>query len=91
MENKTNAMQDFKEFASDRLKNHLDELNVRYENRKIDKNTLEKAYDNHREIFSQELDEKIIKLSSGQDNQWLQAELQNQKDSYLNQLSLKSN
>jgi hypothetical protein len=72
-------------------KNHLDELNVRYENRKIDKDTLEKAYDNHREIFGQELDEEIMKLSSRQDSQCLQTKLQNPKDSYLSQLSLNSN
>ena len=58
MENTTNAMNDFEELASARLANHLAELNVRYENRTIDRETLEKAYDEHREIFSQEMDEK---------------------------------
>lgn len=82
-------MQDFEQFATDRLNNHIAELNTRYENEAIDKQTLEKTYNEHKKIYSQELDEKIKELSSGQNDQWLHTELQNQKSSYVNQLIFK--
>ncbi len=60
MENKAKAIQDFEQFAKDRLNNHIAELNTpvrKWCNR--DKQSLEKAYGEHEEIFRQELDEKI--------------------------------
>jgi hypothetical protein len=87
MENKTKAMHDFEQYATGRLNNHIAELNIRYENKAIDKETLEKAYSEHTEIFSQELDEKIKELSSGHNDQGLVTELQNQKQSYLDKLN----
>ena len=86
MENVTEALEQFKVFAAGRSDNHIAELNTRYQNEKIDKETLEKAYSEHKEIFSQELDEKIKELNAGQNNEWLNTELQNQKSDYLNQL-----
>lgn len=86
MENVSEALEQFKVFAVDRLNNHIAELNTRYQNEAIDKETLEKAYSEHKEIFSQELDEKIKELNPGQNNEWLTTELQNQKSNYLNQL-----
>lgn len=87
MENKTKAMQDFEQYATGRLNNHIAQLNTRYENQAIDKETIEKAYSEYTEIFSQELDEKIRELSSGQNDQWLHTELQNQKHSFLSKLN----
>lgn len=87
MENKTKTTQDFEQFATDRLNNHLAELNTRYENEAVDKQTLEKAYAEHKKIFSQELDEKIKELSSGQNDQSINTKLQDQKNSYLNKLN----
>ncbi len=84
---KNKAMQDFEQFATDRLNNHLAELNTRYENETIDKQTLEKGYSVHKEIFSQELDKKIKDLSTGQDDQSMHTELQNQKNYYLSKLN----
>jgi hypothetical protein len=53
------------------------------------KQTLEKTYNEHKKIYSKELNEKIKELSSGQNDQWLHTELQNQKSSYVNQLIFK--
>ncbi len=75
-------MQAFEQFATVRLKNHLAELNTRYQNEATDKQTLEKAYSEHKEIFSRELDEKIKDLISGQNDQWLHTALQNKKSTY---------
>ncbi|MEO7524208.1 MAG: hypothetical protein ABIT58_08950 [Ferruginibacter sp.] len=91
MENTTNGMKDFEQFASARLNNHLAELNVRYENRPIDRVTLEKAYDEHREIFSQEMDNKIGEVSLLKGDQSIHTELQTLKENYLTRLRLNSN
>ncbi|MEP7252281.1 MAG: hypothetical protein ABI683_07865 [Ginsengibacter sp.] len=88
MENKTKTLQDFEQFATDTLNNHVAELNTRYENEAIDNQTVEEAYMEHKEIFSQELEEKIKELSSGQNDQWLHTELQNQKHSFLSKLNI---
>ncbi|MEO6289550.1 MAG: hypothetical protein ABIO76_06500 [Ginsengibacter sp.] len=87
MENETKAMHEFEAFATERLNNHQAELNTRYDNEAIDKETLEKAYSQHREIFSTELDEKIQAFSTGQKDQWIKTELQNQKNNYLSKLN----
>ena len=89
MENKTEALQQFENFAQERLSNHLAELNTRYENEKPDKEVLQKAYQKHREIFNKELDEKIKSLLSSESNSRLKGELENIKDSYLPKLHLK--
>ena len=89
MENKTEALQQFENFAQERLSNHLAELNTRYENEKPDKDVLQQAYREHREIFNKELDEKIKSLLSSESNSRLNGELENIKDSYLPKLHLK--
>lgn len=45
-------MQDFEQFATDRLNNHIAELNTRYENEAIDKQTLEKTYNEHKKYIA---------------------------------------
>jgi hypothetical protein len=87
MEDKTTTMQQFEQFAKEKLNDHKAELDTRYENQEIDKETLEKANVEHTKIFNQEMDEKIKELSSGQNDQRLNNELQNQKKSFLSQLS----
>ncbi len=76
MENKTKVIQDFEKFATDSLNNHIAELNTRYENEKIDKQTLQQAYREHREIYEKELEEKLQSLLSSESNSELKKELE---------------
>ena len=68
MENKTTPIQYFEQFAADRLKIHLAELNTSYENEELISRPCN-AYSEHKEIFSQELEEIIAELSSGKSDQ----------------------
>ena len=88
MENKNQAVQQFEQFAKERLSNHLAELNTRYENEKPGKELLEQAYKEHREIFKKELSEKIRSLLSSESNSGLKEELENKNDEYLSKLEL---
>ena len=89
MENKNQAVQQFEQFAKERLNNHLAELNTRYENEKPGKELLQQAYKEHREIFKKELSEKIQSLLSSESNSELRKELENKNDDYLSKLTLK--
>ncbi len=89
MENNTEAIQQFEQFAKERLSNHLAELNTRYENEKIDKQTLQQAYREHQKIYDKELDEKVQSLLSSESKSSLKGELENIKDTYLSKLHLK--
>lgn len=84
MEEKTNSIELFKKFAQHRLNNHLAELKTRYENEKIDKETLEQTYREHKKIFEKELDEKI--QSSIKNNNHEKDELQTLKETFLSEL-----
>jgi vacuolar-type H+-ATPase subunit H len=90
MENKTESVQQFEQFAKERLGNHLAELNTRYENEKPGKEVLQQAYKGHREIFKKELDEKIQSLLSSENNSGLKENLENIKDTSLSKLELKN-
>lgn len=90
MENNNHAVQQFEQFAKDRLSNHLAELNTRYENEKPGKELLQKAYKEHREIFKKELEEKIQSLLSSENNSGMKENLENIKDNYLSKLQLKN-
>ena len=90
MENKTEAVQQFEQFAKERLRNHLAELNTRYENERPSKELLQQAYKEHREIFKKELDEKIQSLLSSENNSGLTENLDNIKDTSLSKLELKN-
>ena len=90
MENKNQAVQQFEQFAKERLSNHQAELNTRYENEKPGKESLQKAYKEHREIFKKELSEKIQSLLSSESNSELKKELENKNDDYLSKLELKT-
>jgi hypothetical protein len=83
-------VEDFKQFASGKIKTHQDELNTRYENENINNNTLEKGYAEHRKLFAQELNEKSNSLLAGKENPWLKEELRNISETFIQQLSLKS-
>lgn len=89
MGNDIKAMEVFEQFATGRLGNHIAELNTRYENKKIDTETMQQAYRNHQEIFSQELDEKVQSILTAENNSRLKTELGNLKQTYLSKLNLK--
>ena len=90
MENKNHVVQQFVQFAKDRLSNHLAELNTRYENEKPGKELLQQAYKEHREIFKKELSEKIKSLLSSESNSGLKEELENKSEEFLTKLELKN-
>ena len=90
MENKNQAVQQFEQFAKERLSNHLAELNTRYENKKPDKEVLQQAFKEHREILNKELDEKIQTLLSSESNSGMKEDLGNIKDIYISKLQLKN-
>lgn len=90
MTNKTEVVQQFEQFAKERLSNHLAELNTRYENEKPDKEVLQQAYKEHHKIINKELDEKVQSLLSSESNSGLKEELENIKGTYLSKLHLKN-
>ncbi|MEO8861517.1 MAG: hypothetical protein ABI358_08850 [Ginsengibacter sp.] len=64
MSNEKNPIEIFSRFAQERLDNHLAELQTKYENRSMaSKELTQEAYDNHKKIFEEELQEKIESLS----------------------------
>lgn len=90
MENKSQADQQLEQFAKKTLSNHLAELNTQYENEKPGKEALQKGYQAHREIFKEELEEKIQSLLSSESDSKLKENLENIKDTYLSKLQLKN-
>lgn len=88
MQNKTDTVQQFDEFAEATRKNHIAELNTRYENEKVDKQTIQQAWWEHQKIYEKELDEKIQSLLSAESNSQLKGELENAKHAYLSKLNL---
>jgi len=87
MEKNTNALETFRQFGEAELKNHLAELNTRYQNEALgSRELLQQAYEEHQKIYSNELDKKIQSLLQ-QDNPWLKGELENVKHQYMNKLS----
>ena len=86
MENEIESVQQFEQFAKERLGNHLAELNTRYENENPGKEVLQQAYRAHREIFSKELDAKIQSILSSESSGGLKENLAKIKDTYLSKL-----
>ncbi len=84
--NKTESVQQFEQFAKEKTNNHLSELNTRYENEQPDKELLQQAYMEHREIFKKELDEKIQSLISSESNSGQKENLEKMKAAYLSKL-----
>ncbi|MGN6249519.1 MAG: hypothetical protein ACTHNG_14290 [Ginsengibacter sp.] len=75
----------FKEYAESQLKNHLSELRTRYENESPGSQTLKKGYEDHKIIYSKELDQKINDLSKN--NEGAQSQLDQLKKDFVNKLS----
>ena len=88
MENKSQVVQQFKQFAQDRLNNHLSELKTRYENQAMSsKETVADAYNAHQKIYGNELDEKIKSLSESQKNDQAIRELEEMRNTFYDKLS----
>ena len=90
MKNNNEAVQQFEQFAKEILSNHQAELNTHYENEKPDKEELQKAYHEHREIFTKELDNRIQSILSSESNSGLKEDVEKIKDAYLSKLELKN-
>ncbi len=75
----------FKQYAEQKLKNHLSELHTHYENESVTSETLKKGFDDHKIIFGKELDQKIKDLSNNNDVR--RSTLNQLKNSYVNKLS----
>jgi hypothetical protein len=86
MKEYNSAIAKFTSLAEERLNNHLMELNTRYGNELPEsRDLLRQAYEEHRKIFSQELDQEKENLA-GSENPWLSGELDNIQTHYLNRL-----
>ena len=83
-----NISQVFHQYAEDELKNHFSELNTRYQNESVDNGTKQKAFENHRRIFKEELDEKMQSLLKDDKDESLKNKLETIKQTYLTKWSL---
>ena len=89
MEKKTKEVEVFHQFAEDKLKNHLAEQNTHYQNEPLGSKELKhQAYEEHQQIYAQELEDKLQSLLSPENNAWLKGELENLKHNYISKLSL---
>lgn len=87
MEKETNEVVAFKQFAEKELKNHIAELNTRYQNEPLASKKLnQEAYEAHQKIYNQELEEKIQSLLSEKNNVVLKGELENLKREFVQKL-----
>ena len=75
----------FKEYAEKELKNHLAELRTRYENEPVGGDTLQKGIEEHKTIYSNELDQKIKELTKADSHQ--DANFSQLKNEYLEKLA----
>jgi hypothetical protein len=86
MEKETKEVEAFKQFAEKELKNHLAELNTRYQNEPPASNELkQQAYKEHQKIYNQELEDEIQSLLTSE-TPWLKDELKNLKHSFVTRL-----
>ena len=86
MEKETNKVGAFKQFAEKELKNHLAELNTRYQKESLSSHELkQQAYKEQQKNFNKELEDKIKSLLSTQ-NSWLKDELENFKHAFVTKL-----
>lgn len=81
----------FREFAKDRLQNHISELEPRYQNRDSGSPDIKtQAYREHRQIFWKELSDKMEELT-GPDNRFLKPALGELRDRFLDKLKIDDN
>ena len=88
MSNEQNPIEIFSRFAQERLDNHLAELQTKYENRSMASKELTiEAYDNHKKIFEEELQEKIDSLSVENEDAHGKEKLEEIKNSFIEKLN----
>ena len=85
MDSNKKPVDQFKEYAEKELKNHQSELKTKYENESVGSETLKKAYAEHQNIFSKELDQKIKDLSQNDASQ--KSQLETLKKDFVDKLS----
>ena len=83
MSNKEIFRNAFEQYAENKLQEHVAELNTRYENEIIDKETLERAFEVHKKMFTSELDEEIQKLENEKSDTFNKERLENIKKEFL--------
>ena len=89
MENKSQVVGQFKQFAQERLNNHLLELETRYENQAMSsKETVADAYKAHQKIYGNELDEKIKSLFESQKNDQAIRDLEEMRNTFYDKLRI---
>lgn len=88
MENKKKNVDEFRQYAENKLKNHLAELDTRYQDRPLDSEALlQDAYKEHQAIFSGQLDEKMKELVAANNNADQLKEMESIKQSYIDKLN----
>jgi superoxide dismutase len=88
MSNDKNPMETFSRFAKERLDNHLAELQTKYENKAMaSKELTQEAYDNHKKIFEEELQEKIESLSVENEDAHQKEKIEEIKHSFIEKLN----
>jgi hypothetical protein len=89
METVSKEVEAFRQFADERLHNHIEELKTRYSNRSVaSEELIETSIIKHQQIFNTEMNEKIDQLVAS-DNPWLKEQLKSMKDRFLLKLDLK--
>jgi hypothetical protein len=88
MKNSQNALEEFKEFAEEKLVNHREELETTYQNQKVNAGDLRHAYLGHQQILEMELLDKIDELLT-KETAYLGPSLSDIKDDYVNKLKHK--
>jgi hypothetical protein len=85
MDTNKNSIDAFKEYADHELKNHQAELNTRYQNESVGSEELQKAYSDHKLIYSKELEQKAQELLENGNSDSAKKELQDLKEKYVSQ------
>jgi hypothetical protein len=82
------ALEEFKEFAEEKFISHREELDITYQNQKVDANDLRHAYLGHQQILEMELLDKIDELLT-KETAYLGPSLSDIKNDYVNKLEYK--
>ncbi|MEO5997274.1 MAG: hypothetical protein ABIN89_11060 [Chitinophagaceae bacterium] len=80
-----NEKDDLRQFAMQRLNVHNSELATRYNNAPLDKDVMREAHSTHRNLFDEELRDKINDLLEP-GNQVMKEQLEDIKQLYLDKL-----
>lgn len=87
MNSPAREIENFRVFADRRLRNHVTELETRYQNRGVDEDLKQQAYKEHRKIFQEELSDKMEELISTE-NEFLRPALGQLTDRFLDKFNI---